>query len=141
MCLRCFSRRALFISSVRPRFCHVMKIDKRFMRRMHPQLKILNGLSPKEYTYMLRSLSPEACDGLCECVRNGLTNPTLSEQDQIQLHQELAPLKRKFRRLLAESNPAKKKRALIRLGAGTRLILEKVFPLLEEYLSLKNERE
>jgi len=44
------------------------------------------------------------------------------------------PQKNKFRKLIKERNPEKKKRALLQVGDGVGLILETVVPLLGEYL-------
>lgn len=110
-------------------------MTKKEMRKVLPLLKILHSLSAEERTHILRFLTHEACEGVYECVSNGLTNPTLREEDQRELHQALAPQKNKFRRLIKQSDPEKKKRALLQVGAGAGLILEKVFPILEEYIS------
>lgn len=105
------------------------------MRRLYPLLQILFSLNPEERAVLLKHLTHEACEALCECVKNGLTNPTLSAEDQRELHQELAPHKQKYRRLLVERDPAKQKKTLLQVGTGVSLILDKVFPLLGNYIA------
>jgi hypothetical protein len=109
-------------------------MNKRSIRKVHPLLKIISKLSSEERQVLLHYLTHDACEGIYECVENGLTNPTLREDDKRVLHQSLIPQKSKFRKLMHERDPEKKKRALLQVGAGVGLILEKVVPLLEDYL-------
>lgn len=105
------------------------------MRKLFPLLKILNSLDIEERTILLPYLTHEGCEGVYDCVYNGVMNPTLRAEDRQELHRVLIPHKRKLRRLLAEQDPAKKKRALLQLGAGASLLIEKVFPVLNEFVS------
>jgi hypothetical protein len=109
-------------------------MSKRAIRKVHPLLKIISRLGNDERQVLIHFLTHEACEGIYECIQNGLTNPTLKEEDKRELHNSLLPQKNKFRRLLKESHPEKKKRTLLQVGEGAGLILEKVVPLLEEFL-------
>lgn len=110
-------------------------MNKRAIRKVHPLLQIISKLGAEERSVLLHFLNHDACEGLYQCVENGLTNPTLREDDKRELHAKLLPHKKKFRRLIKERDPEKKKRALLQVGDGVGLILEKVVPLLSEYLS------
>jgi hypothetical protein len=112
-------------------------MNKREIRKLHPLLKIISKLPENERQVLLRYLTHDGCKGIYECIHNGLTNPTLREEDKNQMRASLIARKQKFRRLLKESNPDKKKQALLQVGEGVGLILEKVVPLLEQYLKSK----
>lgn len=113
------------------------KMNKRAIRKVHPLLKIVNKLGVEERQVLIHYLTHDACEGIYECIQNGLTNPTLRDEDKRELHQTLTPQKNQFRKLLKECDPVKKKKALVQVGEGVGLILEKVVPLLEEYLQTK----
>lgn len=104
------------------------------MRKMFPLLKSIPTLGDEERNTLLRHLSNEACSCVLQCVWNGLTNPTLSEDDRRVLRQELAPQKKKFRKLFRQLDPTKQRQTLLQVGAGAGLILEKVLPLLDDTL-------
>jgi hypothetical protein len=112
-------------------------LNKKAIRRVHPFLKVISKLDNKDRQVILHFLTHEACAGIYECVENGLTNHTLREEDRQEMHKTLVPQKNKFRKLLAEQDPEKKKRQLLQVGSGVGLILEKVVPLLDEYLKTK----
>jgi hypothetical protein len=112
-------------------------MNKRAIRKVHPLLKIINGLGNEERQVLIHFLTHEACEGIYECVRNGLTNHTLRDEDKQQMQTSLNPHKGKFRKLLAEEDPERKKRALMQVGEGVGLILEKTVPLLDSYLQSK----
>ena len=107
------------------------------MQKVHPLLKIISKLSDGERKVLFPFLTHEGCDGIYECVHNGLSNPTLNEEDRRDLNQKLLPQKNKFRKLIKESDPVRKKRALLQVGEGVGLLVEKVVPLLEDYLQSK----
>ena len=86
---------------------------------------------------LLHYLTHDACEGIASCVENGMTNHTLRSEDRQEMKESLAPQKNKFRKLILEQDPEKKKRQLIQVGSGIGVILEKVVPLLEEYLQTK----
>ena len=109
-------------------------MNKRSIRKAYPLLKVISKLEPGERQVVFQYLTHDACEGIYECIHNGLTNPTLEDEDKRLLHKSLVPQKNKFRKLLKERDPEKKKRSLIQVGAGVGLILERVVPLLEEYL-------
>lgn len=112
-------------------------MNKRDIRRLHPLLKVISKLGEPDRKVLLQYLSHDGCEGIYECIHNGLTNPTLREEDRRVMQQSLKTHKNKFRKLLKEQDPAKKKRALLQVGEGVGLILEKVVPLLDEYLQTK----
>ncbi len=112
-------------------------MNKRSMKKVFPLLRVLSKLSPKEREAVICHLMHSACDGIYACIENGLTNPTLKDADKRQLQTDLIPHKRTFRRLIKEKSPEKKKRHLLKVGDGAGLILEKVVPLLQEYLEPK----
>ena len=127
-----------FVSFVYLRVCSVHPtmpgMNKRAIKKVHPLLKIISKLGADERRVLLHYLTHDACEGIYECIQNGLTNPTLREEDKRLLHTSLLPQKNKFRKLIKERNPEKKKRALLQVGDGVGLILETVVPLLGEYL-------
>ena len=109
-------------------------MNKRAIRKLHPLLEIISRLENEERRVLIHFLTHEACEGIYECIQNGLTNPTLKEEDKRELHQNLLPQKNKFRKLLKESHPERKKQTLLQVGEGAGLILRKVVPLLKEFL-------
>lgn len=109
-------------------------MNKRAIRKVHPLLQIISKLSADERNVLLHYLTHDACDGIYECVENGLNNHTLREEDKRLLHKSLSPQKHKFRRLIKERDPEKKKQVLLQLGEGVGLILEKTVPLLGDFL-------
>jgi hypothetical protein len=111
-----------------------MGLSKKTMRRCHPLLKIISALGDEERKVLTHFLTHEACEGIYECIQNGLMNPTLPEEDKREMHERLLPQKNKFRKLIKEEDPEKKKRALMQLGEGAGFIVQKVFPLLDKYL-------
>lgn len=113
-------------------------MNKRTMKKVFPLLKMMSKMQPSERMGVIHFLSHDGCNGIYECIQNGLTNPTLAQEDKRLLQSTLTPQKRRLRKLLEEKDPEKKKRALIQVGDGVGIILEKVVPLLEEYLS-RNE--
>ena len=112
-------------------------MNKRAIRKVHPLLKIISSLGAEERRVLLHYLTHDACEGIYECIENGLTNHTLGEEDKRSLRKSLSPQKNKFRMLLKEHDPHKKQRALVQVGDGVGLILNKVVPLLGEYLGEK----
>lgn len=116
---------------------HATMLNKRAIKKVHPVLKLISTLGVEERRVLLHYLTHEACEGIYECIQNGLTNPTLCEEDRRSLHSRLLPQKNKFRKLIKERDPVKKKRALIQVGDGAGLLLEKVVPLLGKYLESK----
>jgi hypothetical protein len=112
-------------------------MNKREMKKLYPLLKIMSKLPPDEKKVLLHYLSHDGCRGVYECVENGLTNPTLTREDKSAMHANLMRHKNKFRRLLKEEDPDKKKRVLLQVGEGVGFILEKVVPLLEEFVNKK----
>jgi hypothetical protein len=109
-------------------------LNKRTIRKVHPLLQIISKLGSEERQVLIHFLTHEACEGIYECVKNGLNNHTLRDEDKELMHQSLSPHKSKFRKLLHEHDPVKKKRTLLQLGEGIGLILEKTVPLLGDYL-------
>ena len=109
-------------------------MNKKGIRKVSPLLKILNSLGNEERQVVIHFLTHEGCEGIYECIQNGLTNPTLKEEDKRELQQHLLPQKNKFRKLLKETRPEKKKQTLLQVGEGAGLIIKKVLPLLEEFL-------
>lgn len=107
------------------------------MRKLLPLLNFFSKLNMEEKKVLMHFLDHEGCQGLYECITNGLTNTTLREDDQRFLHENLVQDKNKFRKLIKECDPEKKKRQLLQVGEGAGLIVEKVVPLLEEYLQSK----
>jgi hypothetical protein len=112
-------------------------LNKKAIRRVHPFLKVISKLDNKDRQVILHYITHEACAGIYECVENGLTNHTLRAEDRQEMHKSLVPQKNKFRKLMLEKDPEKKKKQLIQVGSGVGLILEKVVPLLDEYLQSK----
>jgi hypothetical protein len=109
-------------------------LNKRAIRKVHPLLKIISSLGKEEQQVLLHYLTHEGCDGVYECVENGLRNTTFNPEDRQMMQQSLLPQKNKFKRLLKEQDPQKKKRALMQVGEGIGVILEKTVPLLGKYL-------
>lgn len=109
-------------------------MNKKAMRKLFPLLKILSKLSPADKVTLLRYLNHDGCEGIYECIHNALTNPTLCEKDKKELRNNLTSKKNKYRNLLKEGDPAKKKQKLLQVGDGVGLILEKAVPLLDDYL-------
>ena len=110
-------------------------MNKREMRKVHPLLKVIIKLSDEDKQVLMRYLTHEGCDGVYECIHNGLTNHTLIDGDKRMLQSSLIKHKNKFRKLIKEQDPDKKKRALLQVGEGIGLILDKVVPLLEEFVN------
>ena len=98
-------------------------MNKRAIRKVHPLLKIISSLGAEERRVLLHYLTHDACEGIYECIET--------------LRKSLSPQKNKFRMLLKEHDPHKKQRALVQVGDGVGLILNKVVPLLGEYLGEK----
>lgn len=111
--------------------------NKRSMKKIYPLLRVLSKLSPADRQAVICNLTHNSCDGIYACIENGLTNPTLREEDKKMLQQNLIPQKKLFRKLLKTQDPEKKKRTLLQVGEGAGLILEKVVPLLGDYLNSK----
>ena len=105
------------------------------MKKLYPLLKIVSRLPPDEKKVLMHYLSHDGCRGIYECIENGLTNPTLSTEDRNDMQSNLMRHKNKFRKLLKENDPMKKKRVLLQVGEGVGLILDKVVPLLEEFVN------
>lgn len=112
-------------------------MNKREMRKLYPLLKVISKLGEPDRQVLLQYLTHDGCEGIYECIHNGLTNPTLREEDRRAMQESLNAQKRKFRKLLKEADPAKKKQALLQVGSGVGLILGKVVPLLDDYLQSK----
>jgi hypothetical protein len=110
-------------------------MNKREMRKLYPLLKIVSKLPDDEKKILLHYLSHDGCRGIYECIQNGLTNPTLTSEDKNALQSQLFRHKNKFRKLLKEQDPEKKKRVLLQVGEGVGLILDKVVPLLHDFLN------
>ena len=113
------------------------RMNRKSLKKLHPLLKIISKLSNEEKQVLLRYLNHEGCRGIYECVHNGLTNPTLSPEDKDEMRNNLAAKKNWYRKLLKETDPVRKQQALLQVGEGVGLILEKVVPLLDNYLSAK----
>ena len=123
-------------------FVKMKQMNKRVMRKMHPLLKIISKLKVEDRRVILHYLTHEGCEGIYECIGNALWNPTLRKTDQLFLQEKLTPQKFKLRNLMKETDPVKKKRALLQVGEGTTgLILNKVIPLLDDFLKQEEKKK
>jgi hypothetical protein len=111
-------------------------MNKSKLKKLFPLLKILRSLSEEDRNVVLPFLTHEGCEGLYDCVYNGLWNETLTDRGDIQ--KRLGKNKHKFRRLLDERvSSEKKKKTLQQVGGDIGWLLEKVLPALAFHLSRK----
>jgi hypothetical protein len=110
-------------------------MNKKEIKTVYPLLKIISKLSEQERSILLRYLNHRGCDGIYECIHNGLCNSTLPETERKRLAEKLLKDKKNYRFLLNSSDPTKRQQKLVQVGGSLGTILDTVLPLLSSYLA------
>lgn len=114
-----------------------MKMNRRSVKKILPLLSLLNKLSAEERKTLLTYINEEACEGLCECILNGLANKKIAKQDRETLKAKLSGNRKVYNYLLKPGNSVKRKLKLLpKTGSDLNWIIEVVSPLLSNLFNL-----
>jgi hypothetical protein len=125
------------LQDLRPRyFCkaHHCKMNKKQIKPVYPLLKILSKLSDSERQVLLPYLNHGGCEGIYECIHNGLCNSSLPAAERKKLACRLLKDKSKYRFLIRSKDPEARRKKLIQVGGSVGAILSTVLPLLSDFV-------
>lgn len=116
-----------------------MRKDK--LCNVYPVLHLLGRLDSDDRANIIPFLSQEACEGIYECIHNGLHNKKIHSNSRKELRKGLKKNADILRCILNPKSCEKtKKKKLIQVGGdGIGLIVKTVLPYIVEHLLEENE--
>jgi hypothetical protein len=117
----------------------VKRLSRKKLTKMAPLLNLLSRLSTEDREIAATFLNDEACEAMCECVHNSITNLSTEETVRDHFKQETKPVIKTLRFLADENKPVSaRQKKLPQLGGGILgLVLSLAIPLLTSFLAKK----
>jgi hypothetical protein len=113
----------------------VIKMKKCNMKRLYPLLEVLSRMGESDRQIVVEFLNEAGCEGLTECVHNGLWSKALDADKRKAIKTNLKKDAEHYRCILKEGCSKKRHKKLVQVGGdGLGLILNSVLPLLKEHL-------
>lgn len=106
------------------------------IKRVYPLLEVLSRLEESDRQIIVEFLNEAGCEGLTECVHNGLWSKAIDLDKRKLIKTNLKKDEASYRCILKEGCSKKRHKKLVEVGGGgLGLILKSVLPLLKDHLN------
>jgi len=113
-------------------------MKKKQLKKVFPLLELLHRMPDADRAIVLQFLNSTGCDGIYECIHNGLWNKTLDVSQREILKKKLGENSNTFRYVnKAKANPIRRQKKLVQVGSGVGVIIGLLLPYLAQYLFAK----
>ena len=111
-------------------------ISRKKLSKLLPLLNLLKRLSSEERKVLVGYLNQEACDAICQCIHNSITNQDIASQHRQSLKRKTGGVKQTLRYLSNADKPLHlRQKKLSQIGGNPLgIILATVLPILTSFL-------